>query len=141
MQYTRALLVFALLTLAACTTPPAIQHTTLPVSVRPSANFDERRANYVILHYTSSETADRALRTLTDPASKVSAHYLIAQAGKIARLVDERARAGRRAGARVAGGRVVLGRQSRREFVRDRHRARQQRPRSVWGTADSIPHR
>src|SRR3954470_3038419 len=93
MQFTRALPVFALFTLAACTTPPAIQHTTLPGSVRPSANFDERRANYVILHYTSSETADRAPRTLTDPASKVSAHYLIARDGKIYSLVDERARA------------------------------------------------
>ncbi|MDB5809809.1 MAG: N-acetylmuramoyl-L-alanine amidase [Betaproteobacteria bacterium] len=93
MQITRALSVFTLVALSACTTPPAIQHTTLPVSVRLSANFDERRPNYVIVHYTSSDTADRALRTLTDPASKVSAHYLIASDGKIYSLVDERARA------------------------------------------------
>lgn len=83
----------ALSLLAACTTPPAIQHTNLPVSVRVSPNFDERRANYVILHYTSSDEAGRALRTLTDPASKVSAHYLISRDGTIYSLVDERARA------------------------------------------------
>ena len=86
-------LVVAMIALAACSTPPSIQHTTLPVSVRPSPNFDERRANHVILHYTSDDTAEQGLRTLTDPASKVSAHYLIARDGKIIALVDERARA------------------------------------------------
>ena len=83
----------AMLLLAACASPPAIQHTPLPVTVRPSPNFDERRANYVVLHYTSSDDAGKALRTLTDPVSKVSAHYLIARDGTIYALVDERARA------------------------------------------------
>lgn len=89
----RLLLPVALMLLAACATPPAIQHTPLPVVVKASPNFDERRANYVILHYTSSNAADKALRTLTDPVSKVSAHYLIARDGTIYALVDERARA------------------------------------------------
>ena len=90
----RACLLAALLALTACTTaPPSMQHTGLPVSVRPSANFDARHPNFVILHYTSSDAAERALRTLTDAASKVSAHYLIARDGRIYALVDERARA------------------------------------------------
>ena len=67
-------------------------HTELPVVVRASPNFDERRPNFVILHYTSSADAGRALRTLTDPASKVSAHYLFARDGRIYALVDERVR-------------------------------------------------
>ena len=89
----RAFLVLMLLAMAACTTPPSILHTDLPSVVRPSSNFDERRANFVILHYTSDDTAEQGLRTLTDPVSKVSAHYLVGRDGKIYALVDERARA------------------------------------------------
>ncbi len=59
----------------------------------PSPNHDERRPNYVILHQTSNDAAARALRTLTDPARKVSAHYLIDRDGKLYQLVDERRRA------------------------------------------------
>ena len=83
----------ALLAIAACTPLPPAQRTSLPVDVRPSGNFDERRPNFVILHYTSNDNADAALRTLTDPVAKVSAHYLIRRDGKIFALVDERARA------------------------------------------------
>src|SRR4051794_960103 len=80
--------------LAACSTaPPSMQHTNLPLVVRASPNFDERRPNFVILHYTSNDAAERGLRTLTDPASKVSAHYLIARDGRLYALADERARA------------------------------------------------
>jgi N-acetylmuramoyl-L-alanine amidase len=79
--------------LAACAPLPPAQRTALPVEVRPSANFDERRPNFVILHYTSNDNADAALRTLTDPIAKVSAHYLIRRDGRIVALVDERVRA------------------------------------------------
>ena len=89
----RALVPLALLALAACTPLPVIQRTALPTELRRSGNFDERRPNFVILHYTSNNTVEPALRTLTDPVSKVSAHYLIARDGKIYALVDERARA------------------------------------------------
>src|SRR5258706_8093768 len=90
----RACLLLVLLAIAACTTaPPSMQHTALPVLVRPSASFDERRPNFVILHYTSNDNGERGLRTLTDPASKVSAHYLVGRDGRIYALVDERARA------------------------------------------------
>ena len=88
----RASAVLLLLALAACTSAPP-QRTSLPVELRASANFDERRPNYVILHYTSGSNAESALRTLTEPASKVSSHYLIARDGRIYQLVDERARA------------------------------------------------
>jgi len=91
---TRAALLLVVLALAACTMPlPSIQRTALPSELRLSGNFDERRPNFVILHYTSNGDAAPALRTLTDPVSKVSAHYLIARDGKIYSLVDERARA------------------------------------------------
>jgi len=69
------------------------QRTAMSVEQHASPNHDKRRPNFVILHYTSGDNAQRALRTLTDPARRVSAHYLIARDGKIHYLVDELARA------------------------------------------------
>ncbi|MBE0622915.1 MAG: N-acetylmuramoyl-L-alanine amidase, partial [Burkholderiales bacterium] len=84
-------LIALLLALAACAPMP--QRAGIPTEWRPSPNFNERRPNYVILHHTSDDTVDEALRTLTDPLRAVSAHYLIARDGRIIQLVDERARA------------------------------------------------
>ncbi|HKA45238.1 MAG TPA: N-acetylmuramoyl-L-alanine amidase [Burkholderiales bacterium] len=81
----------AVLALSACTPLPI--RTTLPVDVRPSPNFGERRPNYVILHHTTNNDAGRALVTLTSPISQVSAHYLVGRDGRIAYLVDEWLRA------------------------------------------------
>ena len=47
----------------------------------------------VVLHYTEMASADDALARLTDPEAKVSAHYLISEAGEVIRLVDEDKRA------------------------------------------------
>lgn len=47
----------------------------------------------VVLHYTEMASADDALARLTDPQAKVSAHYLITEAGEVVRLVDEDKRA------------------------------------------------
>src|SRR5690606_37171317 len=52
-----------------------------------------RRPGYVILHHTTNDDVERALRTLTDPAREVSAHYVIARTGEVYQLVDERHRA------------------------------------------------
>jgi N-acetylmuramoyl-L-alanine amidase len=61
----------------------------------PSPNWDERKlpVSMVVLHYTEMASADEALARLTDPRSKVSAHYLISEAGEVIRLVDEDKRA------------------------------------------------
>ena len=59
----------------------------------PSPNFDQRRANFVIIHVTTNGTAARALATLTNPERRVSAHYLIGRDGAVLQLVDEAARA------------------------------------------------
>jgi N-acetylmuramoyl-L-alanine amidase len=85
------LAVFATLALAACSPQPVRmggQGEWLP-----SPNFDERRPGYVIIHHTSSDTAARAIRVLTDPASRVSAHYVIGRDGRLVQLVEERLRA------------------------------------------------
>ena len=62
-----------------------------------SPNHGERRGysrpNCLILHYTGMPTGAAALKTLTDPASEVSAHYLIWEDGVIDQLVAENDRA------------------------------------------------
>ena len=61
----------------------------------PSPNWDERALpiSMVVLHYTELPSAEESLARLTDPDAKVSAHYLISEAGEVLRLVDEDKRA------------------------------------------------
>ena len=91
MVMVRVLSAVAVLLLAACVQLPL--YTSLPVEVRPSPNSGERRPNFVIIHHTTNETAERALGTLTNPLKQVSAHYLVARDGRIFYLVDEKLRA------------------------------------------------
>lgn len=87
----RCLALVASCLLAACARlPPTVPGDVVRV---PSPNFDARRPNYVILHQTSNDDADRALATLTNSERKVSAHYLIGRDGTVYQLVDETARA------------------------------------------------
>jgi N-acetylmuramoyl-L-alanine amidase len=60
----------------------------------PSPNWDQRAlpVTMVVLHYTEMER-EAALRRLTDPEAKVSAHYFISEEGEVVRLVDEDKRA------------------------------------------------
>jgi N-acetylmuramoyl-L-alanine amidase len=61
----------------------------------PSPNFDERTMpiSILVLHYTGMRDAAAAIARLTDPAAKVSAHYLVAEDGQIVRMVEENRRA------------------------------------------------
>ena len=62
-----------------------------------SPNFGERRGGllpeFVVLHYTAMESCKAAMARLCDPASEVSAHYLIDYDGTVHALVPEAARA------------------------------------------------
>jgi N-acetylmuramoyl-L-alanine amidase len=64
---------------------------------RPSPNHDARPAakaiDILLLHYTGMRSCAAALDRLTDPAAKVSSHYLIDEDGTVYRLVDESRRA------------------------------------------------
>src|SRR5579885_471866 len=62
---------------------------------RPSPNHDARpgAVDMLILHYTGMPDRESALARLTDPAAKVSAHYLIDDGGMVFRLVPEERRA------------------------------------------------
>lgn len=85
------LVLLGVLALAACAPLPpsgiagALWH--------PSPNQDARRPNFVVLHQTTGREATAALATLSDPARKVSAHYLIGRDGQLYQLVDEGRRA------------------------------------------------
>lgn len=67
------------------------------ISQCPSPNCGPRRAgarpDMVVLHYTAMPTAQAALDRLCDPATEVSAHYLIAEDGRIWQMVPEEQRA------------------------------------------------
>ena len=89
--YWQVMIAAAALLLSACA--PLPRYTTLPVEMRPSPNFGERRPNYVIIHHTTNDTVEQALATLTSRMREVSAHYLIGRDGRIIYLVDEQKRA------------------------------------------------
>ena len=61
----------------------------------PSPNFDERKLpiTMLVLHYTGMQDAPSAIEWLANPASKVSAHYVVTEDGQIIRMVDEANRA------------------------------------------------
>ena len=67
--------------------------TTLPARVVASPNHDARQATMVVIHYTTNDDAGHSLDTLTSPARKVSAHYLIDTQGNLVQLVPENRRA------------------------------------------------
>ena len=63
----------------------------------PSPSFGERRdgvrPELIVLHYTAMESAEAALARLCDPEVEVSAHYLIAEDGRVWQMVAEEMRA------------------------------------------------
>lgn len=70
--------------------------TPLPCTLAPSPNHGDRKGRTVdaiILHYTDMPTADAALAVLRNPATEVSSHYLIDEAGGVVQLVPEARRA------------------------------------------------
>lgn len=72
-----------------------VRRAVLTVKDTPSPNFDARRGppDMLVLHYTGMSTAEEAVARLRDPASKVSAHYVVDEDGSILRLVAEERRA------------------------------------------------
>lgn len=60
-----------------------------------SPNFDARKSaiDMLVFHYTGRPDLKESLDWLTDPATKVSAHYLIGEAGEVFQMVEEKNRA------------------------------------------------
>ncbi len=65
----------------------------LSISDRPSPNQSSRgkpaRIDMLVLHYTGMQSTEAALDRLCDPEARVSAHYVVEEAGAIWRLVPE----------------------------------------------------
>src|SRR5208283_1878838 len=65
--------------------------------VMPSPNQDERKQgltpDMILLHYTGMQTGEAALARLCAPDSKVSAHYVVFEDGRIVQCVPEGFRA------------------------------------------------
>jgi len=65
--------------------------------VMPSPNQDERKdgrpPDMILLHYTGMQTGEAALERLCTTASKVSAHYVVFENGRIVQCVPEKLRA------------------------------------------------
>jgi len=67
---------------------------------RPSPNHDDRPVaaekggvDMLVLHYTGMRSGEEAIERLSDPAARVSAHYVIEEDGSVFRLVPEERRA------------------------------------------------
>lgn len=64
---------------------------------QPSPNHDPRPhgagVDMIVLHYTDMETAEGALERLCDAEAQVSAHYLVAEDGRVWQMVEEGQRA------------------------------------------------
>lgn len=74
--------------------------TPLVREVVPSPNHDGRtdagvpcRPDILLLHYTGMNGAEDAIARLSDPAAKVSAHYVVREDGGIVQMVSEARRA------------------------------------------------
>lgn len=75
--------------------------TELHIIDSPSPNFDERinldgsaqAVDILMMHYTGMKSGAEALERMCDSATKVSAHYMVEEDGRIFQLVDEDKRA------------------------------------------------
>jgi N-acetylmuramoyl-L-alanine amidase len=61
----------------------------------PSPNFNDRLLpiGILVLHYTGMTSGAEAIDWLANPASQVSAHYVVAEDGQVLQMVDESKRA------------------------------------------------
>jgi N-acetylmuramoyl-L-alanine amidase len=69
--------------------------SSLVAEVRPSPNHGERKGapDMIVLHYTGVPDDQAAISHLCNPASRVSAHYVVLPDGTIVQLVAEARRA------------------------------------------------
>ncbi|KRB11602.1 N-acetylmuramoyl-L-alanine amidase [Lysobacter sp. Root690] len=88
----RAAALSSILFAAACASVPP--HNPL-AQWHPSPNFNQRRAQLIVLHHTQQDSVERSLQTLRTRNSQgqVSAHYLIGDDGRIYQLVADDQRA------------------------------------------------
>ena len=92
MKPTRLLAAACVLALAAC--QHAAPRNPMATWV-PSRNYDARRAQLIVVHYTEQDSVQHSLDTLrsSNSGGRVSAHYLLGDDGRIYQLVSDEHRA------------------------------------------------
>lgn len=58
-----------------------------------TVNFNLRKPNYVVIHYTAQDSAAQTLKTFTITKTQVSAHYVIGNNGRIYHMLNDYLRA------------------------------------------------
>lgn len=58
-----------------------------------TTNFNMRKPNFVIIHYTAQNGCDQTLKAFTLPRSQVSAHYVICKDGTVHHMLNDYLRA------------------------------------------------
>jgi N-acetylmuramoyl-L-alanine amidase len=58
-----------------------------------TTNFNLRKPGFVIIHHTAQDACEKTLKTFTQPASKVSAHYVICKDGTVHHMLNDYLRA------------------------------------------------
>jgi len=94
------------------------------IIARPSPNFNERvggAVDMLVLHYTGMISREHAMARLCDPKSRVSAHYLIDEAGNVYQMVAEEHRAWHAGVSFWAGSRDINSRSIGIELVNPGH--------------------
>ncbi|RVT98342.1 N-acetylmuramoyl-L-alanine amidase [Mucilaginibacter limnophilus] len=58
-----------------------------------TVNFNLRKPNYVVIHYTAQDSAAQTLKTFTMTKTQVSAHYVVGKDGKVYHMLNDYLRA------------------------------------------------
>ncbi|OJW17248.1 N-acetylmuramoyl-L-alanine amidase [Mucilaginibacter sp. 44-25] len=58
-----------------------------------TVNFNLRKPNYVIIHYTAQDSVTQTLRTFTLVRTQVSAHYVVGKDGRVIHMLNDYMRA------------------------------------------------
>jgi len=76
--------------------PVALTDSTgapIPSSFVGTVNFNARKPNYVIIHFTAQDSAAQTLKTFTIVKTQVSAHYVIGRDGHVYHMLNDYLRA------------------------------------------------
>lgn len=65
----------------------------IPSEFIGTVNFNMRKPNYVIIHYTAQDSIQQTLKTFTIVRTQVSAHYVVAKDGKVYHMLNDYLRA------------------------------------------------
>jgi N-acetylmuramoyl-L-alanine amidase len=65
----------------------------IPSSFVGTVNFNARKPNYVIIHFTAQDSAAQTLKTFTIVKTQVSAHYVIGKDGHVYHMLNDYLRA------------------------------------------------